>query len=210
MWTSAKMHPAPFWFCSHWPNVPDLSMTSFYTFFANQDICSLSPTSPPASCSSISWSWEVAPPRAFRPTDNRDSIFFPCHDLHLLNITKGGFIERTHAETCILITSENWVLTDIEITEVLKRSLFHSNPFFGKFGPSLGVLPVVKLWGWREVDTCREVVKLVAKIQSLSGDTKMNRVVSARTSDNHTGFKRDQTDPSAMQCSSIIVSQHHS
>ena len=28
------------------------------------------------------------------------------------------------------------------------------------------------------VDTCREVVKLVAEIQSLSGDTKMNRVVS--------------------------------
>ena len=28
------------------------------------------------------------------------------------------------------------------------------------------------------MDTCREVVKLVAEIQSLSGDTKMNRVVS--------------------------------
>ena len=42
------------------------------------------------------------------------------------------------------------------------------------------------------MDTCREVVKLVAEIQSLSGDTKMNRVVSraAPTCDNHTGFKR--------------------
>jgi len=87
---SAKLHPAPFWFFSHFLNVlNDLRMTSFSTFFSHQDICSLSPTSPPASCSSISWSREVAPPRAFRPTDNRDSIFFPCHDLHFLNITRG-------------------------------------------------------------------------------------------------------------------------
>ena len=155
----------------------------------------------PASCSSISWSWEVAPLELFAPR----TIEIRSSSLAMTSTSstslRGVFIERIHAETCTSITSENCLSFDwhrnYRSCKFSKISLFHSNPFFWKCGPSQGVLPVVKVWGWREVDTCREVVKLVAKIQSLSGDTKMNRVVSARTSDNHTGFKRDQTDPSA-------------